>query len=87
MASIEEQIHLAQWGNSKAARIPSKVIKQLDLEDNQELLLTIQNQSIVLTPVKKKPENIHELFAHWQDDGQRETELDWGKPEGNEQPW
>ena len=87
MAAIEEKIHLAKWGNSNAARIPSKVVKQLNLTENQELTLTVQNDSIVLTPVERKPTNIHELFADWQDDGQREKELNWGKPTGSELPW
>ncbi|WP_203638242.1 AbrB/MazE/SpoVT family DNA-binding domain-containing protein [Levilactobacillus wangkuiensis] len=87
MATTEEQIHLAKWGNSKAARIPSKIIKQLNLADDQELTVRVQDDSIVLTPVKKRPSNIHELFADWKDDGKRDQELDWGKAEGHELPW
>jgi len=87
VATIEEQIHLAKWGNSKAARIPSKIIKQLNLADGQELTVTVQDDSIVLTPVQKQPTNIHELFANWEDDGKREQELDWGKAKGHELPW
>ncbi len=87
MAGIETQIHLAKWGNSRAARIPSKVIEQLNLADNQELRLTIQDDSIVLTPINKKPTNIHELFADWHDDGKREHELDWGESKGDELQW
>ncbi|MCT3256751.1 PbsX family transcriptional regulator, partial [Lactiplantibacillus plantarum] len=29
MELIKEQTRLAKWGNSKAARIPSQIIKQL----------------------------------------------------------
>lgn len=87
MAAIEERIHLAKWGNSKAARIPSKIVKQSNLTDNQELEITIQNDAIVLTPIHKHPTDIHELFADWQDDGQRDQELDWGESTGSELPW
>nr|WP_308718710.1 AbrB/MazE/SpoVT family DNA-binding domain-containing protein [Lactiplantibacillus plantarum] len=73
--------------NSKAARIPSQIIKQLKLDDNQDMTITIENGSIVLTPIKKNPTNIHELFKDWQDDGKRDHELDWGKSEGNELQW
>ncbi|MDF3266404.1 AbrB/MazE/SpoVT family DNA-binding domain-containing protein, partial [Lactiplantibacillus plantarum] len=76
-----------KWGNSKAARIPSQIIKQLKLDDNQDMTITIENGSIVLTPIKKTPTNIHELFKDWQDDGKRDHELDWGKSEGNELQW
>ena len=87
MELIKEQTRLAKWGKSKAARIPSKIIKQLKLDDNQDMTITIENGSIVLTPIKKNPTNIHELFNDWQDDGKRDHELDWGKSEGNELQW
>ncbi|GAA3622243.1 AbrB/MazE/SpoVT family DNA-binding domain-containing protein [Secundilactobacillus similis] len=84
MASIQENTHLAKWGNSRAARIPSKIIEQLNLTDNQDLTVSIHDGSIVLTPIRKEPTNIHELFADWQDDGVRDHDLDWGKPVGRE---
>jgi len=87
MNNIKDQTRITQWGNSKATRISSYIVKQLGLEDNQVLSVTIQNNSIILTPIKKQPTNIHDLFAGWQDDGQRDHELDWGKEEGNELPW
>ncbi|KRK85867.1 hypothetical protein FC99_GL002356 [Levilactobacillus koreensis JCM 16448] len=87
MATIKTQIHLVKWGNSKVVEIPSKAIKQLNLADDQELTFTIKDGSIVLTPVKKQPTNIHDLFADWEDDGKREQKLDWGKAKGHELPW
>ena len=75
MEPIKEQTRLAKWGNSKAARIPSQIIKQLKFDDNQDMTITIENGSIVLTPIKKNPTNIHELFKDWQDDGKGITSL------------
>lgn len=82
-----KKTRLAKWGNSKATRIPSQIIQQLELSDHQEMIVTIKNGSIVLTPTKKAPSNIHELFKGWQDDGQRAHELDWGESKGNEVQW
>ncbi|WP_288530679.1 AbrB/MazE/SpoVT family DNA-binding domain-containing protein [uncultured Secundilactobacillus sp.] len=87
MERIREQTRLAKWGNSKAARIPNKIIRQLKLDDNQYMIITIENRSVILTPIKKNPINIHELFEDWKDDGKRDHELDLGKSEGNELPW
>ncbi len=87
MNNIKEQTRITQWGNSKATRIPSDIVKQLSLENNQTLDITVHDGAIVLTPVKKQPTDIHELFADWQDDNQRDHELDWGEAEGNELPW
>ena len=50
MELIKEQTRLAKWGNSKAARIPSQIIKQQKFDDNQDMTITIENGSIVLTP-------------------------------------
>lgn len=87
MATIQDETHIAKWGNSKATRIPSKIIKELDLKDDQVMTIAVKGQSIILTPVKKQPTDIHELFAGWQDDGVRDNELDWGKAKGNEIEW
>lgn len=87
MDQMKEQTKITQWGNSKAARIPSSVIKQLNLENDDKLSITIENGAIVLTPLAKKPTNIHELFDGWVDDGVRDTEVDWGEPKGNEFKW
>lgn len=87
MTLMEEQTRLAKWGNSRAVRIPSKLVKQLDLADNQDLAVTVKNGSIILTPIEKEPTNIHELFQNWQDDGKRDHELDWGESQGHELPW
>lgn len=87
MATVKEQTHLSKWGNSHATRIPNKIIKQMHLKDNQTFDISIKDNAIVLTPIEKQPQNIHELFEGWEDDGIREHELDWGKPQGKELPW
>lgn len=82
-----EETHLSKWGNSQATRIPKKIIDILGLKDNQKLTVKVQGDSIILTPVKDHPTNIHELFAGWKDDGIRDHELDWGRSKGKELPW
>jgi len=68
-------------------KIPNEIIKQLNLADNQELTINVLGSSITLTPIKRRPTNIHELFDNWQDDGLREHESDWGRATGNEIGW
>ncbi|WEV39967.1 AbrB/MazE/SpoVT family DNA-binding domain-containing protein [Lactobacillus sp. ESL0684] len=87
MTAIIGKTRIAQWGNSKATRIPNNIVKQLHLKENQSLTITLKDNSIVLTPEEKQPKNIHELFANWQDDGQRAEELDWGTSSGHELEW
>ncbi|CAM3117596.1 hypothetical protein [Lactiplantibacillus plajomi] len=33
---------------------------------------------------QRSPRDIHDLFKNWQDDGIRDSGLDWGQPVGNE---
>lgn len=84
---IQEHTTLAQWGNSKATRIPSSILKMLNLDVNQKFSISIKEQSIVLTPEIEKPKTIHELFSDWEDDGIRQGEIDWGQAQGEELPW
>ncbi|MET3559284.1 antitoxin MazE [Streptococcus rupicaprae] len=84
---IQEYTTLSQWGNSKATRIPTSILKLLDIDVNQKFTVSVKDQSIILTPEIQKPTSIHELFAGWEDDGIRSQELDWGQAEGNELSW
>lgn len=84
----KEYTTLSQWGNSKATRIPSSILKRLNLDVNQRFSVSIKEQSIVLTPeVIDKPMTIQELFSDWEDDGIHHGEVDWSQAEGNELQW
>jgi len=87
MSVRQTRSYATKLENSKMVKIPSEIIKHFNLVNNQELTVTVLEASIMLTPVKKQPADIHELFDNWQDDGQREHELDWGTATGNEIEW
>lgn len=76
--------NLQKWGNSLAVRIPKKVIDATNLKHNQELIVSINNDSIVLTPVKKqKAKTVSELFKGVKP-SDVSGELDWGEEVGTE---
>jgi antitoxin MazE len=63
-------IKLQKWGNSMGVRIPKSIIKKVNLEENDELIIEQQDGKIVIFPAKKKlslsdmmdqvtPENLH----------------------------
>ena len=85
--AIHEYTTLSKWGNSKATRIPTSIVKLLNIDINQKFSVSVQGHSIVLTPETKKASSIHELFADWKDDGLRHQELDWGEAKGEEMSW
>lgn len=84
---VQEYTTLAQWGNSKATRIPSSILKLLNVDDNQKFAVSVKDKSISLTPEISKPTTIQELFADWEDDGVRHNEVNWGRAEGDEMQW
>ncbi len=63
---------LQKWGNSAGVRLPQKIIKAAKLSLNQELIVSLNGNSIMLTPLQPNndltlekmligvtPENVH----------------------------
>ncbi len=63
---------LQKWGNSAGVRLPQKIIKAAKLSLNQELIVSLNGNSIILTPLQPNrdltlekmligvtPENVH----------------------------
>lgn len=75
---------LQKWGNSEAVRIPKKVIKAARLQPNQTFAITLQGQSIVLTPVKSRKEfTLNEMLKGVTPEN-RHAEVEWGTDVGAE---
>ena len=72
---IKGNAKLEHYGDSFIARIPNNIIDLLVLENNQKFLISIQGESIVLTPEVKQPN----MFSNWENEGIRHKELDWGE--------
>ena len=72
---IKGNTKLEHYGDSFIARIPDNIIDLLVLENNQKFLISIQGESIVLTPEVKQPN----MSSNWEDNGIRHKEVDWEK--------
>lgn len=46
-------VSIISIGNSKGIRLPKSILKQLNIKDKVEL--EIKNNSLILTPISKKP--------------------------------
>ena len=72
--------HMQKWGNSLGIRIPKQIAKQLQLTQGSPVVISIENDKIIIQPPKYdletmlkeiKKKNLHnEAF----DDGQRGNE-------------
>ena len=73
---------IQKWGNSQGIRIPKFLIESVQWEENERLVLRAENDKIIIEKAEAR-KNIMELFSDF--DGEyKNTEIDWGKPEGEE---
>jgi antitoxin MazE len=74
---------IRRWGNSWGLRIPRSLINQLGIGEGANVQITLENSSLVITPIRKEytltellenitPNNIH-------------PGIDTGSPVGNEE--
>lgn len=72
-----------KWGNSYAVRIPKSFIKEVGLEYRTEVILSLEEGRLVITPVKEETITLDELL-----EGVTRKNLhnavDTGDPVGNE---
>jgi len=45
---------ISKWGNSQALRVPKSIMEELNLSIGDEVKIEIDNNKIILEPIKKK---------------------------------
>jgi antitoxin MazE len=75
-------VKVQKWGNSLGIRIPGPFAEQLNIVEGSEIELLLIDGEIVLRPTHQKP-TLEKLLAGITKEN-RHTEIDFGKPEGNE---
>lgn len=63
---------ITKIGNSQGIRINKKILNEMGLNINDRVNIDIKDNKIIIEKEKKKYNNIHELFANYEDDGVRE---------------
>ena len=69
---------ISKWGNSQGLRFPKNVLKELNLSIGDKVKFLIQNDKIVLEPIKKtrKRYNIDDLVKQIPSDYKPHEEFD-----------
>jgi len=75
---------LQKWGNGTGVRIPKKVVQAAKLRINQPLVVSLQDYSIVLTPVLDKDNLSLESMLEGVTPDLVSGELNWGEDVGAE---
>ena len=77
-----QEVALRNWGNSQGIRIPSNVLKKLDIHTNDIIELYVENDTIVLR--KRFQHRSFEERLKEYDNKISVTDFDWGEPVGKE---
>ena len=81
---MSPEISISKWGNSQGLRIPKEILKALKLDIGDKIRIFIENNRVVLEPVKKKKlYSIDELVSQIPLDYKKEAEY-FSKPMGRE---
>ena len=73
---------IQKWGNSQGVRIPKYLLDVVNLNENDEIVLSAKDNKIVIEKASPR-KNILELFKDYEGDYVME-QVDWGEPVGRE---
>ena len=77
---------IQKWGNSQGVRLPKPILDELFLQENDQVELVTENETIIIKKATRKRRakvSLEELFANYKGDYKCE-EWDTGKPVGKE---
>ena len=75
---------LQKWGNSDGIRIPSNILKSLELKTNDIIELTVQDNQIIIKKSEKSKEiSLKERFAKYKGPNLAK-DFTWDAPKGKE---
>lgn len=75
---------LQKWGNGTGVRIPKKVMQSANLKVNQTLVVSLQNDSILLTPLENENKSSLDAMLKGVTPALVAGELEWGEDIGAE---
>ncbi len=77
------EIRLQKWGNSDGIRIPSNILKSLNLKTNDKVDLEYIDEKIIISKPKKVNISLEERFAKYNGKNLAKDFI-WDDPKGKE---
>jgi antitoxin MazE len=74
---------LKKWGNSLAIRLPQNLLSQVNIQENEDIEIRVEDNTIILSAVSKHKYQLDELLAQITPENKQEL-IDFGKPIGKE---
>ena len=82
------EARLQKWGNSDGIRIPSSILKSLNLKTNDKVDLIQEKDKIIISKSKRKHKTLEERFEEFRnlpDEEKGSVDVfDWGEDLGKE---
>ena len=77
------EVKLQKWGNSNGIRIPSTILKDLKIKTNDRLILSQEDDKIIVSKPKKYPFILEEEFEAFNEESPND-DFEWDEPRGKE---
>ncbi len=77
------EVRLQKWGNSDGIRIPSNILKSLNLKTNDKIELVYDEDKIIISKPKKEKISLAEKFANYKGNNLAK-EFTWDEAKGKE---
>ena len=83
-----EVLRVQKWGNSQGIRLPKKILKDLGIDINDKIEISLNDGEIILRKVKKYID-LDDLFKDYKGDYREDfAEFEFfGEPQGREFKW
>ena len=77
------EARLQKWGNSTGIRIPSIILKSLNLKANDKMIIEQYEDKIIITKSNKEKISLNERFNNYNGKNLAK-EFSWDNPKGKE---
>jgi len=77
------EIRIQKWGNSDGIRIPSNILKSLNLKTNDKVKITEEDKKIVITKIYNEKISLKEKIASYEDEN-LSKDFEWDEARGKE---
>ena len=77
------EIKLQKWGNSLGIRIPSNILKSLNLKTNDTIDIKEEDGKIIITKIEKKNFSLEQRIKEYEGKN-LSKEFEWDEPQGRE---
>lgn len=70
-----------KWGNNQAVTLSKPILRQLNWQDNENVIVRYSNNQII---IERAQSLIEKLFADYKGTEYKSSEMDWGEDVGGE---